>query len=198
LEVWKQSGASDGDLQKRKAALEKFILRISVEKPRAKARRKIVIREPVYEKGTCLTFALDNGRYGGIVTLEAIKNTEFGFNLLALTRINQRQKPSLADFRKAKILVNCFASWKNKPAIIWFYAQFLKAEDLNRLEYVGKLDVEMDYDPESSISPYSFSGNIAPFLTLPNLQFEFEKGVNMPIRKISVREMTEGKKWRFW
>lgn len=67
-----------------------------------------------------MTFKLENGNYGGAVILEAIKDSEYGHNLIATTHINQPNKPTKKDFENAEILVNNFASWDNKPNIIWY------------------------------------------------------------------------------
>jgi hypothetical protein len=189
LIAWRRLGASEADIRKRNAALGKFIQRISVEKPRAKARRTKKIIEPVYQKGTCLSFALDTGNYGGIITLEAVENTQYGFNLLAMTRIDQEEKPSVIDFEKSNILIRNFATWSNDPAIKWFYASAFTAHEKDRLEEVGRLAVSRMYDHRAAVSPYSFGGDLNNFLQTPAWQFAFEKQGNPPVTKLSVKEM---------
>lgn len=80
IEVWRQLDADEKDIKKRKVYLNKFLADIEIEKPKARARKKktIKILQPLFEKGDCLTFKLENGNYGGIVILEAIKDTEYG------------------------------------------------------------------------------------------------------------------------
>lgn len=101
LEVWRQLDADEKDTKKRKVVLDKFLADLQTERPKAKSRKKKIIRQPVFDKGDCLTFKLENGNYGGAVVLEAIKDSEYGHNLIATTRINQTNKPTKKDFENA-------------------------------------------------------------------------------------------------
>ncbi|MCF0075811.1 hypothetical protein LZD49_35425, partial [Dyadobacter sp. CY261] len=89
LEVWRELGSDEKDLKKRKKALDKFQSELQSERPKAKSRRTKIVQQSVYEKGDCLTFRLENGNYGGAVVLEAVNDSEHGYNLIAATRINQ-------------------------------------------------------------------------------------------------------------
>ena len=88
LEVWRELDATESEIKKRKIALEKFLDKISSVRPKAKARKKKKIKKPLFEKGTCLTFKLDNGNYGGAVVLAADSKTSYGYNLIVTTRLN--------------------------------------------------------------------------------------------------------------
>lgn len=104
LEVWRELDADESEIKKRKIALDKFLDKISSDKPKAKARKKKKFKEPIFEKGTCLTFKLENGNYGGAVVLAADKNTSYGYNLIVSTRLNQSNRPTKKDFEKRKFL----------------------------------------------------------------------------------------------
>ena len=114
LEVWRQLDADEKDIKKRKVVLDKFLADLQTEKPKAKPRKKKIIRQPIYEKGDCLTFKLSNGNYSGAVVLEAVKDTEYAYNLIASTRINQTSKPTKKDFENAEVLLLNYASWDNQ------------------------------------------------------------------------------------
>ncbi|HQZ26191.1 MAG TPA: hypothetical protein PLD18_12905, partial [Flavobacterium sp.] len=75
IEVWKELGADEKDIKKRKIVLDKFLADIQIERTKAKSRKKKIIRKPIFEKGDCLTFKLKDGNYGAAVVLEAIINT---------------------------------------------------------------------------------------------------------------------------
>jgi hypothetical protein len=52
-----------------------------------KSRKKKKFKEPLFEKGTCLTFKLKNGNHGGAVVLYEKENGETkSFPLTDLTR----------------------------------------------------------------------------------------------------------------
>lgn len=104
LEIWRQLDANEKTIQKRKVVLDKFLADLQTERPKAKSRKKKIIRQPVFEKGDCLTFKLENGNYGGAVVLEAIKDGEYGHNLIATTRINQPNKPTKKTLKMQKFL----------------------------------------------------------------------------------------------
>lgn len=86
LEVWRQLDADEKAIKKRKVIFDKFLADLQIERPKAKSRKNKIIRQPVFQKGDCLTFKLENGNYGGAVVLEAIKDSEYGYNLIATTR----------------------------------------------------------------------------------------------------------------
>src|SRR5688572_19084112 len=103
LEVWRRLDAEEKDIKKRKVVLGKFLADLQTEKPKAKSRKKKVLKQSPFEKGDCLTFRLANGNYGGAVVLEAINDTEYGHSLIATTRINQPTKPVKSDFENAEV-----------------------------------------------------------------------------------------------
>lgn len=110
LQVWQKLDACEKDIKKRKVVLEKFLNELQTERPKAKSRKKKIVRQPIFEKGDCVIFELGNENYGGVIVLEAIKDTELGLNLIALTRINSKVKPILKDFENSEILTKSFAT----------------------------------------------------------------------------------------
>ena len=190
LEVWKNLEASDRDIKKRKNVLEKFYISLQSEKAKPKTRKKKIIVKPIFEKGDCLTFKLKNENFGGAVVLESIKDSEFGLNLIAITRINQKSKPILSDFKTAEVLVLNFALWKNRQEIGWFYPISIK-RDKTKFEVVENMKIEMDYDPNDYSKGYYFGGSLDSLKEKIELQFEFEKDNPKPELRIEIKELTK-------
>jgi len=183
LEVWRQLGASENDIKKRKVTLDKFLTDLQKERPKAKPRKKKRICQPVFEKGDCLTFKLANGNYGGVVVLEAIKNTEHGYNLIATTRINQPNKPTKTDFENAEVLVVNYANWDNEPIIAWYFPARHK-QVAGLIETVGTIDVRANY--ELNNSTFAFVGDW--FFEYINQQFKSEETKPPPTIHHTVKE----------
>ena len=193
LEVWRRLEAPEKEIKKRKDILQRFLLNLQEERPKAKARKKKIIRQPAFEKGDCLVFKLENGNYGGAVVLEAVHDTEYGYNLIASTRINQENKPTKNDFENAEILIINYAEWDNKPNIHWYSPVRHK----NIIELVEKIDV-MEICHKYSIDRdlYGHMGDFGIwFIGVASQQFESEKTKLRPTKRLTIKEMTK-RKWK--
>jgi len=202
IEVWRQLEADEKDLKKRKVVLDKFLLDISTERPKAKARKKkkkLKILQPVFEKGDCITFKLDNGNYGGAVVLEAIYDTEYGYNLVAATRISQSEKPTERDFENATVLIQNFAMWKDSPNIHW-YSPVRHKNVIELIEITNKIKVEKTYSVY--VNNATKYGSCADFdvwiIDQINRQFAFENENKKSDKVITVKELTKASKWKLW
>lgn len=191
LNIWRQLDSSDKDIENRKEALEKFLLKISTERKRSKPRKKKAIRQPLYEKGDCLIFHFENGNYGGAVVLEAIRDTEFGLNLIATTRINQSKKPSIEDFEEAYVLIKSFGNWKEHPEIVWCYADSFVRGKI-QIERVCKINIKVNYDTKS-VSNFLIGGSDIGLKRVPTTQFEFERTKGEPQKKLTIKEIIDEK-----
>jgi hypothetical protein len=193
-DVWRQLQSDDKTLKKRKAVLEKFLASIKTERPKAKSRKKKIIRQPVFEKGSCLTFKLENGNYGGAVVLEAIKDSEFGFNLIATTRINQTNIPTKKDFENAEVLVIYNSRWNYRPIIYWYFPIRHK-QVANLIEIVDTTDVQIDYKIDKSLF-----GHIADFdiwiIESVNQHLKSNKLKSPFMSKHTIKKLT--KRWKLW
>lgn len=195
LEVWKQLGASEKDIIKRNVTLQKFLTEIQSERTKAKVRRKKTMRQPAFEKGACITFKLDNGNYGGAVVLEAVYNTEYGHNLIAVTRINQPQKPVLKDFNKAEVLIKNFANWKDKINIQWILPIRYK-QVAHLFEVICTINVDIVYQLEGT--SFGFCGDFDIYIIQQvNNQFQSEALIPKPLIKKTVKEYVKKRRW-FW
>lgn len=74
LKQWKELGAGVTEIAKRQKALNNFLTKISLEK--AKPRPRTKTKPPLFQKGDCVTFKLQNRNYGGVVILEACFDEE--------------------------------------------------------------------------------------------------------------------------
>lgn len=196
LEIWRQLEAEEKDIKKRKAVLDKFLTDLQTERPKSKSRKKKIIRQPVFEKGDCLTFKLENGNYGGAVILEAIKDSEYGHNLIATTRINQPNKPTKKDFENAEVLVMNYSSWDNKPNVKWYLPiRHKQTEDL--IERVENIEVQINYDIKNSMIGFVSDFDIW-VIQVVNQQFKSEETKPRSTIKQTIKELTKKSKWKLW
>lgn len=194
LEVWNGLDAKESEIKKRKEALDKFLVKISTEKTKPKARKKKSIKEPIFKKGTCLTFKLENGNYGGAVVIEEDKKTSYGYNLIVSTRINQPNRPNKNDFEKAEILIACFGNWNNESKVTWYLPNKFKKEYSDLFEIVDVIQVDKDYTPKGIEIKASFSGRWQNIFESVNKQFEYEKE-NGKTNISLLSALTKKKKW---
>ncbi len=196
LEIWRQLDADDRDVAKRKLVLDKFLKELQTERPKAKSRKKKIIRKPVFEKGDCLTFKLANGNYGGAVVLEAIKDTVYGHILIATTRINQSDKPTKKDFENAEVLVLNYANWDNKPNVKW-YLPIRHKKISHLIETVANIVVQIDYDIHKIM--FGFVGDFDIWV-IQVLDQQFKSEETKPRSEIrqTIKELTKKSKWKFW
>ena len=149
LRVWKELDASPLDLKAREKVLIKFLAKLQTEKDNPRKRKRKVLRDSIFQKGDCLTFRLDNDNFGGAFVLTSEKQTEYGMNLIAITTINQKDKPTIDDFKKASVLFVKeqfgLKGYQDREMISWCYAQFYKRKTVD-FEVVGQISVEKTYD----------------------------------------------------
>ncbi len=196
LKVWRQLDADEKDIKKRKVVLDKFLTDLQTERPKTKSRKKKIIRQPVFKKGDCLTFKLENGNYGGVVVLEAIKDSEYGYNLIAATRINQTNKPIKKDFENAAVLVMNHSNWDNKPNIKW-YSSIRHKHVAHLIEAIDSLEVEINYDINSSEFSFMAAFDIHIIQAIDS-QIKSEETKPRSTTKVTIRELTKKSKWRLW
>lgn len=195
IEVWRQLDANEKDLKKRKIVLDKFLFDLSTEKLKPKARNKKKEPkkiQPVFEKGDCISFKLENGNYGGAFVLEAIHNETNPYpNLIAATRINKKEKPSVEDFKNSTVLVQNFAMFKDDPNIHW-YSPIRHNNIVSLIEVVGKIEVDKNYT--YYVDNRTQYGSCADFdiwiIGQSNRQFDYEKENKKSEKVITVKELT--------
>ena len=187
LVLWADLGASKSDIAKRRSVLARFLSQLQSDRPKAKARKKRIIREPIFNKGDCLTYRFNNGNFGGAVILEAEYGTELALNLVAVTRINQPEKPTLAEFEKAEVMIKNFANWNEMPEIIWI-CNYKPKEVLGFAEVVGTIKVKNDYLGERHEYPFT-SGWKSTLIDVSERQFDSEQVKSKPQKTIKLRKL---------
>lgn len=136
-------------LARRKAELEKFILKIGTANPRPKKLPKIVVRAPKFRRGDCLSIRLADGRYAAALVLVADHSIiEYGKNLIGVLDYLSADKPTLETFRERKWLILTHHDWDNEMYLAWYHYTGFRAAK-NRLEVVGQIEI-LESDPHGS------------------------------------------------
>lgn len=158
IKSWLELGASRKDIDKRKGVLKAFIEKISTENPKAKRRKKKILRDSIFQKGDCLVFKLHSGNYGGAFVLASEKQTEYGLNLIATTTIDQKEIPTVENFKKSYVLIRKIQwspkQWRDFESISWYYSQFFKKSTIT-LTVVGNLKVDKEYHLDKDFRSFS-------------------------------------------
>lgn len=197
LAIWEELGAEKSELKKRAIALDKFTVKLNTEKKKPRARKVEVVKDPIFKKGTCLTFKLENGNYGGAVVLEEDYESGQGYNLIVSTRINQTNKPTLSDFKKAQVLVISYGNRESKPKVTWYAPTLFEKEYSGLFETVGTISVERDYRPNGPEISASFSSGWQHIIEPVNAQIEHERNHSAP-NSIKLSQLTKVKWWTKW
>lgn len=190
LQIWEELGASGKDIEKRKVVLDKFLSDLERERPKAKRRKKEIVREPVFVKGDCLTFKLANGNYGGVVVLEAVQEGKNGYNLIATTSINQQRKPTKEDFENAEVLMENYDSSKVRDNLKW-YLPIRHEKMAPFIEKVERIEVQINYDINNSMF-----GFIADFDVYIIKAIDQQIETYLKTKK-TIKELTKKNKWKF-
>jgi hypothetical protein len=196
LKVWEELGAEKKDIKKRKEVLDKFLITIQSEKEKAKRPKKIIPKDPIFKTGDCLTFKLANGNYGGAIVIGSDYESKYGYNLVASTRINKKEKPNLTDFEYAEILIVNYANWEDFNRISWYLPKYFKKEYFDLFEVVGNIKVDKTYKVNEMYDfKVSYAGDWEMIITDIDRQFENEKEKAKPEKKLNVKEIIKDKKW---
>jgi hypothetical protein len=118
LDPWRDDRSA---LEKRKAALGKFLQQIQVPNPKPTAIPKIVVRKAPFRQGDCLSVLLSDGRYtAALVLQEDNSDPEYGKNLIASLDYCERDPPEMAVFERKEWLVLSHSNWKGERDICWY------------------------------------------------------------------------------
>ena len=195
LKVWGDLEATKSDIEKRRKVLDRFLILLQSERPKAKKRKKKIIREPIFKKGDCLAYRLVNENFGGAIVLEAEYGTELGLNLIVVTRINQANKPTSEDFMRAEVLIKNFAKWDEKAEVIWL-PNYKPKEVKELVEVVGSLEVTQEYLSKEKRHIYGYtSGWKTTLVDVVDWQFESEKVKPKPKLTLTVNRLINKNTW---
>ncbi len=196
LKIWEALDASQADIKKRQKVLNKFLEKISQEKSRVKPRKKKKSRTPVFEKGTCLSFKLNSGYYGGAVVLAADNSSGYGYNLIISTNINQSRQPTKTDFENAKVDKHVFKMIRNNAIVGWYLPDRFASdysEDFTAICTI-KVDKEFTVDSDEFNAFYAGDWNhIYEFMNNPDYRFPSDTEL-IPLTSIIHNKSW----WKFW
>ncbi|MBU0981723.1 hypothetical protein KKC94_03440 [Patescibacteria group bacterium] len=190
LKNWEELGANKSDIKKRQIVLEKFLQKIHSEREKAKLPKIIKPKDPIFKTGDCLTFKLKNGNYGGAIVLGSDFESKHGYNLIASTRINQKERPTLNDFQNAQLLIVNYGNWNDIKAVGWYPNACFKKPDRDLFELVGNIQVDVDYKISNTNERQdAFIVVCSMIIKFADNQFQFEEKngvikVKLPIKKI--------------
>lgn len=199
LKTWLDLGANEKDIKKRKIVLDKFLEKIQSERPKAKPRKRIKLKTPIFATGDCLVFKISNGNYGGAIVLATDNNPETAYNLVATTRLNQINKPTISDFENSEVLICNFGQWQEKPDVNWYMPDLFHKDYSEIYEFIGNLPIEIEYD----VKNYEGKGYLfKPFFTAGwNMKNSIEKQLKseltkpIPSEKITIKRLIKKDKW---
>ena len=180
----------------RKDVLDKFLVTIQTEKEKARLPKKIKAKDPIFKTGDCLTFKLKNGNFGGALVIGSDFESKYGYNLVASTRINQKEKPNLNDFEKADVLIVNYTKWDNYERVSWYLPKYFKKEYIDLFEIVGNIKVDKAYEVNEMYDfKVMYSGDWINIIEDIDRQFEHELTNKKPDKKLLIKEITKDKKW---
>jgi hypothetical protein len=199
LKIWLDLDASEQDIKKRKVALDKFLEKIKSDRPKAKPRRRTKFKTPVFATGDCLTFKINNGNYGGAVVIATDANPETAYNLVATTRLNLKNRPTLNDFENAEVLVCNFGEWQDRADVTWYMPDLYQKDYSDTYELVGKITVDMEYETSNHDGKgYLFAPSWTSGWSMNKAaqrQFESEISKPKPTKTLTIKQLTKKDRW---
>jgi len=195
VKIWIDLGINERDIKKRQIALNKFLEKIKSDRPKAKPKKKIKLKTPIFETGECLVFRLTNGNYGGAVVVATDNNPETAYNLVATTRLNQNTKPTLSDFENADILICNFGEWQDKVDVTWYMPDLFYKDYADIYENIGQIQIDLEYDSDNYEGKgYLFKPSFTSGWSMNDIaerQFESEITKPKPTKKLTIRQLTK-------
>jgi len=199
IKIWIDLGASEQDIKKRRIALDNFLGKINSERKKAKPRKRIKSKTPIFSTGDCLIFKLSNGNHGGAIVIATDNNPETACNLIATTRLNQNTKPTLKDFENAEVLICNYAQWQDKISVIWYPPDSFFENYSNIYKKIGQISVELKYDINNYEGKgYLFKPSWTGGWTMNDMaekQFESELTKTKPSKILTVKQIVKKVKW---
>ena len=142
LVIWKELDATDADIKEREIELNKFQTKLQTERKVAKKIIKTKYYNSIFIKGDCFIFKMFDGNYGGAFVLTDEQNTEIGANFIALTDISKIGKPTVEDFKEAKVYV------RREKDVNHLFAKFgkikIEVNDIPQIGMVNAIDFKKD------------------------------------------------------
>jgi hypothetical protein len=201
LKIWEELEADVITIKSRKKVLTEFLKKIQNPRDKPIRNKKEIIRPPIFKKGDCIVFKLENGSYGGAIVLEELGMPIYDIpsNKIILTRLNQKKIPTLDDFRESNLLIMNIGDYRDGLRVTLFCSGGFKKgfdEDfikVGNIEIKGHLN-ELNGDKNIGLT-YAWY-NIQKDL---NDQFNHEEKNSKPSKTIKTKRILEkSNKWKFW
>ncbi|TAF99711.1 MAG: hypothetical protein EAZ43_15305 [Betaproteobacteria bacterium] len=137
LEGWGELDA--GDRLKRAATVSRFVESLSTPRVKPRARRRKMLRPPIYKVGDCLAIRDADGMYtASLVTGARFVNTTDGVNFLWALQYYSVEKPTLSVFTEAGLLWLTHGNWGGKLCGHWCFTMHHK-RDAGAIECIGNV-----------------------------------------------------------
>lgn len=198
LRLWRELDADEEDIKKRKIVLDKFLGKLQTEKKNPKRREKPKpVIPPPFQKGDCLTFKLANGYFGGALVLEEYIFPKLeGYNLIAVTRIYQANRPTINDIKDAEILETNYFENDIHHVMVWYNSSSFK-EYSSLFEKIGTIKIDKHFTYGGVGTRETAGWNHIP--NDVNRQIEFEKTRPKPTNRLTISDILKTKpSWKFW
>mgnify|MGYP005859826577 CR=1 FL=1 len=196
---WREANASTSDVNKREKVLSKFLEKLQTERKTAKKIKKEKYFNSIFNRGDCLTYKMKNGNYGGALVLTDEQQTLCGTNYIAISTIDNKEKPSIEDFKNSDVYVKKLDSKKQyylgntlideEPQIVGFDAYHFKRENVE-IEVIGNIRIYKNYDPGNIIRSYGW-GQLLEILPQRD---ELEKIFGKPKMTVKLTQWTK----KYW
>ena len=122
--------------------------------------------------------------------------SKYGYNLIASTRINQKDKPNLADFDNAEVLIVNYSNWDSFNRISWYLPKYFNKEYSDLFELIGNVSVDKTYKVNEMYDfKVSYAGDWKMIITEIDKQFEHENENAKPEKRLTIKEIIKDKKW---
>jgi hypothetical protein len=169
LDLWGEPG--EKVRRDRERALNAFLKKLATPNPKAKKRRKGIVRKPVFQAGDCLAIRLRDGDYAAAIVTATVEEAPrpgadtYGINVVAQLRYKSSEKPGAAVFESREWLMLTWGAWGDWAQGYWprvtqvMSLRFKAVQD--RFEVVGRTVVRAD-DPQTSksISSWDFAEQV--------------------------------------
>jgi hypothetical protein len=143
---------------------------------------------------------MNNGNYGGAFVLTDEQNTEVGGNFIAITNIDQINKPTVEDFKKSEVYIRRskniyiknlkpFERWEDNPQIALFTAASFRKEEI-KIEVIGNLKMYKKYKHDNNFMGFPWNALLQKMSDAK----DYEKQNGAPKTKIKLSKWT---KWHW-
>lgn len=165
ITVWRESGADEKDLTKRKNELLKLKEKLQTFNPKPRKIKKKVLPKSILPKGSVYAFPLKDDNYSAVIILDEILNEDYYFVLILNVDISKKELPSLDEVIHSRVLTK--PTHQRDPTIrpaISAYTNAKHKEVVNSFIKIGDVLVKEDYQKKYlsfGAAPWTFLLNWA-------------------------------------